>query len=198
MEWVRSLMSRDLSFPHLRVIFPTAPLQPYTPLDGALSHVWFDRDKISIDVPENRESMSKIYDSMKELINNEVSQRIPINRIMVGGFSMGGALALHIAYHLYPQLAGVFACSSFLNDNSIVYESLKTRLNGGDIKLPQLRMYHGTRDELVPIKWGEDSFEKLKQLGVNGNFMVVQDAEHELRSKELHSIDKFILSKLPP
>lgn len=198
MEWVRSILSRDLSFPHIRVLYPTAPLQPYTPLDGQLSNVWFDREKISIQAPENRKSMSNIYKSIKELINNEVAQKIPINRIMVGGFSMGGALAMHIGYHLNRQLAGVFACSSFVNRDSVVYETLQSIRDTGDELLPELHMFHGTNDQLVPLKWGEESYRKLVQFGVKGNFTVLPDTEHELKRQELLSINEFILSKLPP
>lgn len=198
MEWVRSILSRDLSFPHIRVLYPTAPLQPYTPLDGQLSNVWFDREQISIQAPENRKSMSNIYKSIKELINNEVAQKIPINRIMVGGFSMGGALAMHIGYHLNRQLAGVFACSSFVNRDSVVYETLQSIRDTGDELLPELHMFHGTNDQLVPLKWSEESYRKLVQFGVKGNFTVLPDTEHELKRQELLSINEFILSKLPP
>lgn len=68
---------------------------------------------------------------------------------------MGGALSLHTGYHVNQDLAGVFACSSFLNDNSIVFETLRNRRNHTNPKpLPKLLMYHGERDSLVPLSWG--------------------------------------------
>lgn len=36
-EWVRFLLGKDLQFPHIKFVYPTAPLQPYTPLDGEVS-----------------------------------------------------------------------------------------------------------------------------------------------------------------
>lgn len=81
---------------------------------------------------------------------------------------MGGALALHSGFHLNHELAGVFACSSFLNDNSIVYETLskrqKQRIN---TPLPKLLMYHGARDSLVPIAWGKFIVNTLFQTHVS-------------------------------
>lgn len=198
MEWVRNILSRDLSFGHIRMVFPTAPLKPYTPLTGELSHVWFDRKSICIESPEIRPSMTEAHHIIAQLIQNEMAQQIPANRIMVGGFSMGGALALHAAYHVNRQLAGVFACSAFINRKSILYETLQTLRDAGDVKLPELLMFHGTNDQLVPLKWGDESFRKLTELGVNGKFTVLQDAEHELKSEELLAIEEFILSKLPP
>lgn len=61
---------------------------------------------------------------------------------IAGGFSMGGALALHTALHVNRELAGVFTCSSFLNDDSLVFESLRSSQQ----PLPKLLMYHGDRD----------------------------------------------------
>lgn len=198
MEWVRNILSRDLSYPHIRMIFPTAPLQPYTPMTGELSHVWFDRKAICIDSAEIRGSMSEAYDTMRKLIQDEVSKDIPLNRIMVGGFSMGGALALHTGYQVNRELAGVFACSSFINRKSRIYETLGSLRDADNVKLPELLMFHGTNDQLVPLKWGNESYRKLTELGVKGKFTVLQDTEHELKVQELLAIEEFILSKLPP
>ncbi|CAH0746038.1 unnamed protein product [Diatraea saccharalis] len=128
-EWVR-LMS-DFTFPHINIVYPTAPAQSYTPAGGLLSNVWFDRADISIEVPEKLDSISEIEKEVRYLIQKENEASIPCNRIVVGGFSMGGCLALHTAYRWVRDVAGVFAFSSFLNDNSIVYEDLKNAgING--------------------------------------------------------------------
>lgn len=141
-EWIRFLLGKDMEFPHIKVVYPTAPVQPYTPNDGDLSNVWFDRKDISIDAQECRLSLAKIYESVNELIRNEVQKGISPSRIIVGGFSMGGALALHTGYHLNQDLAGVFAMSSFLNNNSIVYDSIR---NSKTKSYPKLLMFHGDR-----------------------------------------------------
>lgn len=183
-EWVRFLLGRDMEFPHIKVIYPTAPFKPYTPLGGQMSNVWFDRQSISITAPENSQSLEDIYKKVNDIINEEVSQGVPVNRIIVGGFSMGGALAMHAGYHLNTQLGGVFACSSFLNRNSIVYQSLKSK-SGSDTVLPDLKMFHGGRDTLVPIEWGQETFENLSKLGVKGSFTPLKNTLHELKKQEL-------------
>lgn len=78
------------------------------------------------------------------MIQREVNSGIPPNRIVVGGFSMGGCLAMHTGYHLNQNLAGVFALSAFLNNNSIVYESLDSAKKSSS-ELPKLKMFHGGR-----------------------------------------------------
>ena len=84
--------------------------------------MWFDRKAVTIDVPENKNSIDVMCHKASELIHREVANGIPMNRIMVGGFSMGGCLALHLAYRFNRGLAGCLAMSSFLNHNSLVYE----------------------------------------------------------------------------
>lgn len=195
-EWVRFLLGRDLKFEHIKVVYPTAPLQPYTPNGGNLSNVWFDRSSISVNAPENGKSLAEIYESLNELLHEEVKLGIPMNRIIVGGFSMGGALAMHAGYHLNTNLGGVFACSSFLNNDSIVYNTLKTNIESGS-ELPELRMFHGDRDSLVPLKWGQDTFAKLCQVGVKGTFTPLTNTYHELKISELLEIEEWILAKLP-
>lgn len=84
--------------------------------------MWFDRKSISQKAPEVKESIEKICKTTSELIDKEVESGVSLNRIIVGGFSMGGALSMYLAYRYKTSLAGCVAASSFLNDNSIVYE----------------------------------------------------------------------------
>ncbi|XP_055707194.1 lysophospholipase-like protein 1 [Phlebotomus papatasi] len=196
-EWIRFLLGQDMTFGHIKMVFPTAPLQKYTPLDGELSNVWFDRKSISIEAKECRLSLASIYETVGELLKTEIDAGIPENRIIVGGFSMGGALAMHTGFHINQSLAGVFAISSFLNRGSIVYDSLKNRTNS--LKpLPNFLMFHGERDMLVPLKWGKETFDNLQDHGVNGTFVPVRNTMHELKKSELLQLKDWIASVLPP
>jgi len=126
----------------VKFVFPTAPLQSYTPMEGEMRNVWFDRKSVSIEAYESRKSMAAIYETINEMIKQEIDSGIPPHRIVVGGFSMGGCLALHTGYHLQTDIGGIFAFSSFLNKNSIVYDSLENRTSQ---RLPPLRMFHGDK-----------------------------------------------------
>ncbi|XP_073078047.1 lysophospholipase-like protein 1 isoform X2 [Manis javanica] len=123
--------------------------QPYTPMKGRISTVWFDRFKISNDCPEHLESIDIMCQVLTDLIDDEVRSGIKKNRILVGGFSMGGCMAMHLAYRNHQDVAGVFALSSFLNKASVVYQALQK----SDGVLPELFQCHGTADELVLHSW---------------------------------------------
>ena len=102
LEWVKFLIE-DLVYPHLRFLFPTAPLRHYTPLGGEvltfisylfkkviifiliqLSNVWFDRYEISPKVREHGDTLAAIEIEINQLIDEEVKNGIPLNRIIVG------------------------------------------------------------------------------------------------------------------
>lgn len=109
-------------------------------------------------------------------------------------------MALHSAYHVNQQLAGCFACSSFLNDGTIVYESLRARQHqvAALTELPKLIMFHGDRDSLVPIAWGQQTYDELVALGVRGDFRPVRNALHELKVNQMVELQDWILKMLPP
>lgn len=104
---------------------------------------------------------------------------------------MGGALALHTAYRFSPGLAGVFTLSSFLNNNSAIFNNIK------GLNTP-LYMAHGDRDSLVPISWGETSYNSLIKAGVKASFTPIKNTMHELKKNEILDLLQWINSILPP
>ncbi|KAG8584411.1 hypothetical protein GDO81_008822 [Engystomops pustulosus] len=160
---------------------------------GGISNVWFDRYKISIDSPEHLDSVNSMCQVLTDLIKEETAAGIAKNRILLGGFSMGGAMAMHLAYRYHRDVAGVFALSSFLNENSVVYKELEAARQS----LPELFQCHGQADELVFHQWGEKTCARLKGLGVTSSFHSFPNLFHELSLQELEQLRSWILKKLP-
>ncbi|KAB0393730.1 hypothetical protein E2I00_002215, partial [Balaenoptera physalus] len=150
---------------------------PYTPLKGGFSNVWFDRFKISNDCPEHLESIDVMCQVLTDLIDGEVKSGIKKNRILVGGFSMGGCMAMHLAYRNHQDVAGA--------------------LQKSDGVLPELFQCHGTADELVLHSWGKETNSVLKSLGVSTKFHSFPGVYHELSKAELEKLKSWILTKLP-
>ncbi|XP_009471289.1 PREDICTED: lysophospholipase-like protein 1 [Nipponia nippon] len=191
--WIKQVLNQDMAFQHIKVIYPTAPARPYTPMKGTFSTVWFDRYKISNDCPEHIESIDSMCRGLTDLINDEIKNGIAKNRILIGGFSMGGGMAMHLAYRFHQDLAGVFALSSFLNKDSAVYQALKRN----ETVLPELFQCHGTADELVLYSWGEETNKMLKSLGVSTSLHTFPNLNHELSRTEIEKLKTWILEKLP-
>ncbi|XP_014210293.1 lysophospholipase-like protein 1 [Copidosoma floridanum] len=196
-QWLDILNRYELRFPHLKIVYVTAPIQPYTPNGGMPSHVWFNRSAISICVPELRHSINLICNKISELIHREVSDGTPIHRIAVGGFSMGGCLATHLAYRVNRSLAGCIVMSSFLNVGSSVYETLTSQDAINESKWPQLLQFHGTADKIVPLDWGKKTFDNLQKHGVQGTFVPIEGADHEIVQNELSYIKDWLSNLFP-
>ncbi|XP_073528025.1 lysophospholipase-like protein 1 isoform X2 [Phyllobates terribilis] len=88
-SWIREILKKDLAFSHIKVIFPTAPARPYTPMNGGISNVWFDRHKISIDSPEHLDSVNSMCQVLTDLIREEMASGISKNRILLETPRMG-------------------------------------------------------------------------------------------------------------
>ncbi|XP_063528135.1 lysophospholipase-like protein 1 isoform X4 [Pongo pygmaeus] len=174
--WIKQVLNQDLTFQHIKIIYPTAP----------------PRFKITNDCPEHLESIDVMCQVLTDLID-EVKSGIKKNRILIGGFSMGGSMAMHLAYRNHQDVAGVFALSSFLNKASAVYQALQ-KSNG---VLPELFQCHGTADELVLHSWAEETNSMLKSLGVTTKLHSFPDVYHELSKTELDILKLWILRKLP-
>ncbi|XP_072535937.1 lysophospholipase-like protein 1 [Salminus brasiliensis] len=192
--WVRDVLTQDMAFEHIRVIYPTAPARPYTPMHGALSHVWFDRHKISRHCPEHLDSIEEMCSNLGAVVQDEIQAGIPKHRMVIGGFSMGGAMALHLACRYHQDIAGVFALSSFLNKDSVVYQAVGAAERH---PLPDLLQCHGTADELVHHNWGEETSSLLKKAGMTTSFHSFPGLNHQLCRAELELLCSWILKKLP-
>ncbi|XP_014773447.1 lysophospholipase-like protein 1 isoform X1 [Octopus bimaculoides] len=193
-EWLQMVLGHELAFPHIRVVYPTAPARPYTPMMGHQSTVWFNRKKISPFVAED-ESVIPMCEKISELIDLEIKNGIPFNRIIIGGFSMGGCAALHVGYRFRPSVAGVFGMSCFLNEKSSVYETLDTSSNL--TQWPPLFMSHGKDDSLVLPEWGRVTYNELKSRGVDSELHMFDNLYHEFNKKTLHLLKSWILKHLP-
>ncbi|XP_041964210.1 lysophospholipase-like protein 1 isoform X1 [Alosa sapidissima] len=193
--WVRDTF--HLAFPHIRIIYPTAPARPYTPMRGALSNVWFDRHKISRDCPEHLDSVDGMCSTLGSILQDEIQAGVPKHRIVIGGFSMGGAMALHLACRYHPEVGGVFALSSFLNKDSVVYQAVEERRTRA-LSLPELFQCHGSSDDLVLHEWGEQTSAQLRRTGMSVSFHTLPGLQHQLCAPELELLRAWLLRKLPP
>lgn len=214
-QWLRYLLGRDLlgstpqqphQFGHIKVIFPSAPRQKFTLFGGRPSNVWFDvyGTQANIGLPERREGFRLIDRIVGDLIDAEVRAGIDVGRIVVGGFSMGGYMALHTALRLSPGVAGCFCLSSYLNYDNAVFDALAESNDGAGghqppaKRRPPLLMIHGDRDELLPHRWGRITFDELTRLGVPGTFHTVVDMKHEMRADEMLQLERWLGELLPP
>ncbi len=98
----------------IRFIFPNAPIRPITVNGGMEMRGWYDIRSIAINEKEDAEGVKESARALAGLIEEQISLGIPSSRIILAGFSQGGAIALYQGLQHPQQLAGIIVLSSYL------------------------------------------------------------------------------------
>ncbi len=144
----------------VRFVFPHAPRRPVTINGGMVMRAWYD---VRPDGGERREDADGVRESAKRiegLIVQETARGIPAGRIVLAGFSQGGALALHTGLRHPARLAGIMALSCFLPlADTVAGEASPANR---DVRI---FMAHGTHDAMIPLARGRRGRDVLRDLG---------------------------------
>jgi phospholipase/carboxylesterase len=144
----------------LRFVFPHAPMRPVTINAGYVMRAWYD---IRDDSGGRREDVAGVQESQRrieDLIARERMRDIAPARIVLAGFSQGGAMALHTGLRHPERLAGIMALSCFLPAADTVAVEASPANRGVPIF-----MAHGTEDPLIPLAAGRRARDLLFNLG---------------------------------
>ncbi len=144
----------------LRFVFPHAPVRTVTINGGAEMRAWYDI--LSLDAT-GRADAAGVQDStslLESLIVREQERGMDAARIVIAGFSQGGAIAINAALQVAERLAGLMALSTYIALPGALADSTASR------EMPVF-MAHGSFDPMLPIGWGRASAEKLTEAGFN-------------------------------
>uniref|UniRef100_A0A8C6YQR4 Acyl-protein thioesterase 1 n=1 Tax=Nothoprocta perdicaria TaxID=30464 RepID=A0A8C6YQR4_NOTPE len=156
----------------------------------------FDISGLSPDSQEDEAGIKQAAENVKALIDQEVKSGIPSHRIILGGFSQGGALSLYTALTTQQKLAGVVALSCWLPLRASFSQG---PISGVNREIPVLQC-HGDCDPLVPLMFGSLTVEKLKSLinPANVTFRTYSGMMHSSCIEEMMDVKQFIDKHLPP
>ncbi len=143
----------------VRFIFPNAPQRPVTINMGMRMPAWYDILQLG-GGPEDEAGIRSSQVSIEKLISRETAKGIPHYRIVLAGFSQGGAIALQTALRQRERLAGVMALSTYL-PLSKTLEKERAAMNND---LP-IFMAHGSYDPMIPTARAQQSRDALLALG---------------------------------
>ncbi len=134
----------------LRFIFPHALMRPITINGGAVMRAWYDIIEISTSRGQDEAGIRHSAEKIRELIDQEIERGVPASRIVLAGFSQGGALALHVGLRYPQKLAGIMVLSAYL----LFPDRLQDELSQANSATPVF-IGHGTQDPMVPFALGE-------------------------------------------
>uniref|UniRef100_UPI00398F15F4 acyl-protein thioesterase 2 isoform X1 n=2 Tax=Pristiophorus japonicus TaxID=55135 RepID=UPI00398F15F4 len=191
--WAESMSS--IRLPYVKYICPHAPKMPVQ-LNGFMSMPsWFDLVGLNPDDAEDEAGIKKAADCIKAVIEHEIKNGIPSHRIILGGFSQGGALSLYTALTCHHKLAGVVALSCWLPLHKTFPQAAGSNVNK-DISILQC---HGEVDPMIPLRFGSMTADKLKTIINPANIQFkTYLMQHCSCPQEMTAVKEFIAKQLPP
>lgn len=144
----------------VRFVFPNAPQRPVTVNGGMRMPAWYDIKGVDIADKQDREGIEASAAQIEALIAREIEAGIPADRIVLAGFSQGGAVALHTGLRHGASLAGIMALSTYLP----LHDALAAEAGDANRDVP-IFMAHGSEDPIVPITLGRNSRDRLVDAG---------------------------------
>ena len=144
----------------VRFLFPHAPVMPVTINQGYRMRAWYDVRAANITERADLDGVRGSQRQVEALIEREASRGVSPARIVLAGFSQGGAIALFAGLRHPQRLAGIIALSTYL----VQPDLLLTEAASANRDVP-IFMAHGTRDPVVQIAWGEASRRALEAGG---------------------------------
>lgn len=174
----------------VRFVFPHARSRPVTINNGAVMPAWYDIKGLG---PERGEDDAGIRESegvVKQLIEQQLEQGIAASKIVIAGFSQGGAIALHTGVRYPQRLAGIMALSTYLP----LRASVAAEASQANRDIPIL-MCHGAHDPVVPPQLGEASRDVLQGLGYRIEWHTYP-MEHSVCMEEIAEISRWLQARL--
>ena len=147
-------------WPALRFVFPHAPVRPVTVNGGMPMRAWYDIYGFDLVARQDESGIRQSIAQVEALIAREQERGIPSERILLAGFSQGGAIALAAGLRHPQKLAGIIALSTYLP----MADTLAGERSAANDAVP-IFWGHGTLDPVVILQRGLDSRAVLEALG---------------------------------
>jgi phospholipase/carboxylesterase len=145
--------------PEIRFVFPHAPVRPVTINGGMPMRAWYDILSLDSARGHDHRGIACSVQQVTALLQREQNRGMPTERIILAGFSQGGAIALQLALSFPYKLAGLIALSTYL----LFDDQLESRMHEANRGIPVF-VAHGSSDPVVPFARGEAVRQRLVAL----------------------------------
>ena len=174
----------------VRFIFPHAPVRPVTLNGGMAMRAWYDIQSLDRKGRQDEGGIRESETRIRDLIEQQHADGIAFDRIVIAGFSQGGAIALHTALRYPERLAGLMALSTYLP----LADKLITEAASINRALPIL-MCHGQYDTVLPLDLGQWSRDQLTALDYRVEWKAYPMA-HEVCMEQIEHIGAWLAARL--
>jgi phospholipase/carboxylesterase len=177
-------------WPALRFVFPHAPVRPVTINNGMAMRAWYDIYSFEPDAPQDEAGVRAAVAHVEALIAREHARGVPSERIVLAGFSQGGAIALAAGLRHPQKLAGIIALSTYLP----IAHTLAGERSPANADVP-IFWGHGTFDPVVLLQRGVDSRAALEALGYKVDWHTYP-MPHAVHPEEVSDLRRWIGERL--
>ncbi|PIO77141.1 acyl-protein thioesterase 1 family protein [Teladorsagia circumcincta] len=180
------VFANEIRNDNTKYIHPSSASRPVTLNMGLSIPAWFDLYGLDANAREDSVGIAQAARLVHGMIDAEMATGIPSKKIILGGFSMGGALALYAGLTYPHKLAGIVGLSSFLIQ--------KDKLPGNHTANKETPIFlgHGANDFIVPLSLGQLAEKHLKVFNPNVRLHVYDGMAHSSSAEELSDLKKFI------
>lgn len=169
----------------IRFVFPHAPAIPVSINNGYVMPAWYDIFSLELDKRDfSDEQLIESAQKVQALIDREIERGVDSRRILLAGFSQGGAVAYHAGLSYSEPLGGILALSTWFATAN------RFPINPANRKVP-IFICHGTHDSVVPEILGQRSVAALQSLGLNPGYRTYP-MEHAVCLEEIRDISAWI------
>jgi phospholipase/carboxylesterase len=172
--------------PALRFVFPQAPFRPVTINGGYIMRAWYDIAMTEHGLEQNPEHIRESQKILQALIEEQTQHGIPSERIVLAGFSQGGAIALHTGLRYPKRLAGIMSLSAPVP----FAEQLMNEIHPANAVVPVF-MAHGTDDRMVPFTAAEMTPRLMEAHGLSPEWRVYA-VGHSVAPDEIRDIARWL------
>jgi phospholipase/carboxylesterase len=169
----------------VRFVFPNAPYRPVTINGGMVMRAWYDILGFGPGSAEDSAGIAASAALVRRLVEREGGRGIPAERIVLAGFSQGGAIALHAGLAGCGRLAGILGLSTYLPAAGLLDTAGRISTD-----IP-VRMMHGTDDPVIPLALARASAATLEARGIAIEWSTYRMA-HEVSWAEIRDISAWL------
>lgn len=174
----------------VRFLFPHAEEMPVTVNGGMPMRAWYDILEMNIDRKVDKAALIASSQRVQSLIDEQIAEGIPADKILLAGFSQGGAVVYHAALTYSKPLAGLVALSTYM----ATFEEINSAKAPENAALP-IWVAHGAMDEVVALQLGEQAISALHEMNYETEWRTFPMG-HEVVLEEIEALGSWMIKQL--
>lgn len=179
-------------WPAIRFVFPHAPVRAVTINNGMRMRAWYDIREQDLANRADEEGVAESVEQVSTLIAHETGRGIAPDRMLLAGFSQGGAVALAAGLRRREPLAGLIALSAYLPAAELAIQAVTPQASGQPVF-----MAHGLQDPVVPHAAGVHSAALLRELDFTVDWHSYAMA-HAVCGEEIRDLGDWLSQRFAP